>query len=140
MIYECDFLPITNGNQKHYVGGIITILYMLSLAIMISGVTLKYLYFNERIENSQISGFETLKYPQSSIIIKMNIYATVYSNKTVDFCDIYMLNSSNIINHKFKLTCKQIEDDDTLTQKRKKKISTNQYQVALVCEECELSD
>jgi len=64
MINGCDFLPITNGIKKTYVGGIITILYVLSLAIMISGVTLKYLYFNERIENSQISGFETLQYPQ----------------------------------------------------------------------------
>jgi hypothetical protein len=57
----------------------------------------------------------------------MNFYATVYSNKTVDFCDIYVLNSSNIPNHKFKLTCKVNEDDDALNQKRKKKISTNHY-------------
>ncbi len=38
-------------------------MYVLTLMIMISGVSVKYLYFNERVENSQISGFETLKYP-----------------------------------------------------------------------------
>ncbi len=59
-IHECDFTPITNGTQKNYAGGIMTILYAITIIIMVSGVTLRYLYFNERIENSQISSFETL--------------------------------------------------------------------------------
>lgn len=126
VIHQCDFLPITNGNQKHYAGGVITILYVVTLMIMMSGVTLKYLYFNERVENSQISGFETLQYPQSSIIIRLNIHATVYSNRSIDLCDVYMQTYSSINQHKFKTSCTLVDiEESAVSMKRKIKVATN---------------
>ena len=71
-------------------------IYCVTLIIMISGVSLKYFYFNERIENSSISGFDSLKYPLSSIIVRINMHATVYSNRSIDLCDIQMKINSSI--------------------------------------------
>jgi hypothetical protein len=42
-IYSIDLIPITGGTTKHFAGGIVTILYVVSLTIMISGVVVSYL-------------------------------------------------------------------------------------------------
>jgi hypothetical protein len=42
-IYSIDLIPITGGTTKHFVGGIVTILYVVSLTIMISGVVVRHL-------------------------------------------------------------------------------------------------
>ena len=36
--YKFDFIPITSGSKQNFVGGIITLLYCLTLMILISGV------------------------------------------------------------------------------------------------------
>ena len=45
-IYSIDLIPITAGTTKHFAGGIVTILYVVSLTIMISGVVVSYFYHN----------------------------------------------------------------------------------------------
>jgi hypothetical protein len=45
-IYSIDLIPITGGTKKHFAGGIVTILYVITLSIMINGVVFKYLFFN----------------------------------------------------------------------------------------------
>ena len=41
IIYSIDFIPITGGSKKHFSGGIVTILYVVTLSIMISGVVVR---------------------------------------------------------------------------------------------------
>lgn len=45
-IYSIDLIPITAGTAKHFAGGIVTILYLVSLTIMISGVVVSHFYHN----------------------------------------------------------------------------------------------
>ena len=45
-IYSIDLIPITGGTKKHFAGGIVTILYVVSLTIMISGVVVSYFTFH----------------------------------------------------------------------------------------------
>ncbi len=42
-IYSMDLIPITGGTTKHFAGGIVTILYLVSLTIMITGVVVSLL-------------------------------------------------------------------------------------------------
>jgi len=49
MIYSMDFIPITGGTKKHFSGGIVTILYVVTLLIMISGVVVS-LFFAHYID------------------------------------------------------------------------------------------
>ncbi len=37
-IYSIDLIPITGGTKKHFAGGIVTILYVVSLSILVTGV------------------------------------------------------------------------------------------------------
>lgn len=57
-IVKADQLFITNGPTQTYAGGIISILYIVTVCTMIGGVVMKYLYFNQRVENSYISAFD----------------------------------------------------------------------------------
>jgi hypothetical protein len=39
-----DFAPISGGNDKNFVGGVITMLYYFLLASLISGILIKYFF------------------------------------------------------------------------------------------------
>ena len=52
-IYSMDLIPITGGITKHFAGGIVTILYFVSLSIMISGVVVSY--YSHHYDIGQIS-------------------------------------------------------------------------------------
>jgi hypothetical protein len=46
------------------------------------------MFFNQRIENSQLTSFDIAKQPQSSFVIELNIFTSQYSLRGVsDLCD-----------------------------------------------------
>jgi hypothetical protein len=42
-IHNADFIPITAGTERNYAGGIITLIYILTIFILISGVFVSFL-------------------------------------------------------------------------------------------------
>ena len=43
---ELDLLPITGGNRKRYVGGIVTLFYFMVITIIIAGFLVHWLFYN----------------------------------------------------------------------------------------------
>jgi len=52
---ELDLLPITGGTRKRWVGGIITMFYFMVIFIIINGFLLHWLFYNRRIEASEVT-------------------------------------------------------------------------------------
>ena len=62
-------------------------LYTVTVLVLIGGVLAKYKFYNTRIENSDLSIFETRKELESSFILTLNLYVSHYSLKGFDLCD-----------------------------------------------------
>lgn len=52
---ELDLLPITGGTRKRWVGGIITMFYFMVIFIIINGFLLHWMFYNRRIEASEVT-------------------------------------------------------------------------------------
>lgn len=52
LFHNWDIIPITSGPKQNFVGGIITILYFMTILALASGVFIKYFMFNKRTEST----------------------------------------------------------------------------------------
>lgn len=52
---EIDVLPITGGERRVFIGGIITVLYLILLLMSSCGILVKYFMYNERIEATELA-------------------------------------------------------------------------------------
>jgi len=133
-----DIIPVTGGSRQSYSGGLITILYFITVTILIGGVFTKYKYYNTRIENSDFSPFDARQELQSSFVLTLTLYASHYSLKGFDLCDIVSkdsVSSSYFELQNVKASCTQLQQAN-----KKTKAGTNVYQVIVTCEDCKILD
>lgn len=100
-------------------------LYTVTVLVLIGGVLAKYKFYNTRIENSDLSIFETRKELESSFILTLNLYVSHYSLKVFDLCDSItkdMVTSDSYSQSNMKVSCVQVSDTS-----KKQKAATNEY-------------
>ncbi|CDW72651.1 f-box protein [Stylonychia lemnae] len=145
-LYTWDFIPITSGTKQNFVGGIITVLYSMTIIILVSGIIIKYLFFNKRIEGTQLAGFEKTKDILVSYQLSLQLYASQYSERPFDICDLSQsyLNLTSSYHYetaKMKIKCTQQSYDPLgkIGQKRVKAQSLL-YNIKIICEDCVKKD
>lgn len=105
---EIDLLPITGGNRKRWIGGIITVFYFMIIFIIINGFLMHWLFYNRRIESSEVTELTHHSSLPESFKLEIVLYSSVvledHNKKSdredgkaigVDLCpQIYLINSA----------------------------------------------
>ena len=73
---EMDLLPITGGNRKRYVGGLITMFYFMLISIIIFGFVTHWLFYNHRLETSEMKNLEHKTEIPESFKIDLTLYTS----------------------------------------------------------------
>ena len=77
---ELDLLAVTGGSRKRWVGGIITTFYFMVMLIIVAGFMFHWIFYNRRIDSSEITALTH----QSEIPESFKIELMLYSSRIVE--------------------------------------------------------
>jgi len=145
--FEWDFIPISGGLSKNFVGGVITILYGITMTLLISGVLVNYFMHNELIEATQLSAFEHKSDIESSYEVKLDLYVSQYSESPLNLCepqqvDLKLNYSTHFTDNQLKVKCsRQLFDPLKKTAGTKRsKAQAYVYEIRILCDSCSRRD
>ena len=77
---EMDLLAVTGGSRKRWIGGIITTFYFMVMFIIVAGFVFHWLFYNRRIDSSEITALTH----QSELPESYKIELMLYSSRIVE--------------------------------------------------------
>ena len=146
MLKEADVNPITGGEKRLVVGGVITILYIILQIWLAGGFIAKYFLFNERIEATEITNVAHQNSLPESYIISITIYSSfIYEDptsllKNTDSIGPFNLCDMSIMKIGYSSYFSQAYNKNITWNRRSLSPFTDQFDIVIKLDELSLAD
>lgn len=131
---EVDLLPVTGGERKRYIGGVISLFYFLIIFLVTMGMFTHYFAFNSRVDANEVTNLTHKHDMPQSYMLNLTIYSSILYEDVAVPLDIMDVNYT-----------KKVEEDRNNLCPHKIKVFYSEYFASAdnktyTCERIKLSD